>query len=197
MKKLLFLLTISFCFTFLACNKAKKEEEKKEENKTEEKKSEETSEKKDVNPATPMGKVNEVVKAGEIEHTITLVEKLDKIPAANAIPQFKSITKDMPADKDMVWYHLKGKITNKSKKASSANITAIVLMDKEDKEFKASTKVVKYVPGDKMLTSIQVQPDQTIEWEAYYSIPQKAEGLKARVSDLSFGMKDKAFIQIQ
>lgn len=191
MHKIIIISVLTFTSLLVSCNK-KAEKKAEETAKTEESK----PVVKEEEPKTVLGKINEPVNVGEIEHTILLAEKLDKIPADNTIKQFKSIAKDLPAEKDMIWYHLKGKITNKSKKASSANVTAVVLVDANEKEFKANPKTAKYIDSKKMLTSIAIKPDETIEWEAYYVVPKDAKGLKARVSDLTFGMKDIAFVKL-
>lgn len=130
--------------------------------------------------------LNEVAVAGSIDHIVSFVEKLDAIPASYATEKFKKSAKDLPASEGFVWYHIKGSTSNKSAKSASVKSISLKLKDAAGNEYKMDTKVAVYVEREKLPTSIQVQPTQTVEWEAYYMLPKNASGIQLMASDLKF-----------
>ncbi len=141
-------------------------------------------------------KVNEAAKAGDISHTVTLAEKMDTIPASKTVEDFKSIAKDKKAADGFTWVHLTGKVTNNSSESENVSSNSLTVVDDSGKEYDLATDVTIYVPDDKFPTYIDIQPTQTVEWEAYYLVPTTAKGLKLKVNDLQILSDNEALVDL-
>jgi hypothetical protein len=131
---------------------------------------------------------------GGILHQITLTEKLDTIPEKNTLPERKNIARPMPAPQDSVWYHLRGTFTNNTTTSLNASISAVRLVGAEGTEFSASVATVLYVPNNRMITYIPVPVGVPTAWEAYFLVPKNTTVSKIKVTDLTFDMKNIAYI---
>jgi hypothetical protein len=140
--------------------------------------------------------MNEDAAAGDYVHKVTFAEKLAVIPASSTIPDFSSIAEDLAAAEGFTWVHLKGQTTNNALESDSVDSTNIAVVDSEGRKYSLSTDVTKYVESDVFPTYIEVQPSQTVQWEAYFQVPVDASGLKFYGNDLSFLPEFEVYVDL-
>lgn len=140
--------------------------------------------------------MNEDAAAGDYVHRVTLAEKMDLIPASSTIPDFESIAEDLAAAEGFTWVHVKGQTTNNSLESASVDSTNIAVVDSEGRKYSLSTDVTLYVEDEVFPTYIEVQPSQTVEWEAYFQVPADATGLKLYGNDLSFLPEYEVYVDL-
>lgn len=140
--------------------------------------------------------MNEDAAAGDYVHRVTFVEKIDVIPASYTIADFESIAEDLAAAEGFTWVHVKGQTTNNSLESASVDSTNIAVVDSEGRKYSLSTDTTLYVEDDVSPTYIEVQPTQTVQWEAYFQVPDDASGLKFYGNDLSFLPEYEVYVDL-
>lgn len=140
--------------------------------------------------------MNEDAAAGDYVHRVTFVEKLAVIPASYTIPDFESIAEDLAAAEGFTWIHLKGQTTNNALETESVDSTNIAVVDSEGRKYSLSTDTTLYVEDEVFPTYIDVQPSQTVPWEAYFQVPVDATGLKFYGNDLSFLPEYEVYVDL-
>lgn len=145
----------------------------------------------------PTYQIKQEILVGKVTHIIHSVEALARISADKTLDPFKMIAKDMPAEPGRMWYHVKGSIQNRGLDSSSVNVTSVVMLDIQRREYQANTKTVKFIPDEKMLTSIPIRAGETVDWEAYFSVPKDIppKDLRLKVTDLTFLMEEIALVK--
>jgi hypothetical protein len=134
--------------------------------------------------------------AGVFSHTVTAVEVLTEIPADYTIAEFSNIAEAQPAPDGFQYVHVTGNTTNNGNETDSVKSISLFVVDNEGDQYDLETNVAKYVPSDMMPTSIDVEPSQTVKWEAYYLVPTTATGLQFVATDLNFVPEDEALIDL-
>ena len=94
--------------------------------------------------------VGEEAAAGDIVHTVTLVEQMDLIPASATLPKWEIIAEDTPASEGFTWLHIVGKVTNNSKESQTVTSSGVYVTDADDNQFDVSTDTSIYVDIDKL-----------------------------------------------
>lgn len=140
--------------------------------------------------------VGDEAPAGVFVHTVTEVEALTEIPAEYTIEDFANIAEAQPAPEGFQYVHVTGTTTNNGKETDSVKSISLYVIDSENRQYDLQTDVAIYVESDMMPTSIDVQPTQTVEWEAYYLVPEAAEGLRFVATDLNFVPEEQALIDL-
>ena len=140
--------------------------------------------------------VGEEAAAGDIVHTVTLVEQMDVIPASATLPEWEIIAEDTPASEGFTWLYIVGEVTNNSKESQTVTSGSVYVTDAEDNQFDVSTDTTIYVDSDKSPIYLSLQPTQTVEWEGYFLVPADAAGLALVGNDLSFLPEDEVRIDL-
>ncbi len=140
--------------------------------------------------------VGQSAPAGVFTHTVTTVEALAEIPADYTIEEFASIAEAQAAPDGFQYIHVNGTTTNNGKETDSVKSISLYIVDNAGNQYDLQTDVAIYVESDMMPTSIDVQPTQTVEWEAYYLVPTTATGLQFVATDLNFVPEDEAVIDL-
>lgn len=140
--------------------------------------------------------VGEEAAAGDILHTVTLVEQMDVIPASATLPEWEIIAEDTPASEGFTWLHIVGEVTNNSKESQTVTSGSVYVTDADDNQFDVSTDTTLYVDSDKSPIYLSLQPTQTIEWEGYFMVPADATDLVFVGNDLSFLPEDEVRIDL-
>lgn len=140
--------------------------------------------------------VGEEAPAGPFVHTVTDVEALTEIPADYTIEEFANIAEAQAAPDGFQYIHVTGTTTNNGNETDSVKSISLYVIDSANRQYDLQTDVAIYVESDMMPTSIDVQPTQTVEWEAYYLVPTTAEGLRFVATDLNFVPEEEALIDL-
>ncbi len=135
-------------------------------------------------PEKKIIKVGEPAVAGNITYTVTKAEQLDTIPASATIERFKNIAADKKAAEGFTYIHVIGKTENKGEEAETVDSNALKIIDSAGEKHKFATDVTLYVPDEKFPTFIDVAPGKTVDWEAYFLIPNVSKNLQLQVTDL-------------
>lgn len=140
--------------------------------------------------------VGQEAPAGVFAHTVKSVEALAEIPADYTIEEFANIAEAQPAPDGFQYIHVTGNTKNNGKETDSVKSISLYVVDNAGNQYDLQTDVAIYVESDMMPTSIDVQPTQTVEWEAYYLVPTTAKGLQFVATDLNFVPEDEAVIDL-
>lgn len=140
--------------------------------------------------------VGQEAPAGSFAHTVTAAEALAEIPADYTIEEFANIAEAQPAPDGFQYIHVTGNTKNNGKETDSVKSISLYVVDNAGNQYDLQTDVAIYVESDMMPTSIDVQPTQTVEWEAYYLVPTTAKGLQFVATDLNFVPEDEAVIDL-
>lgn len=140
--------------------------------------------------------VNEEAVVGDIVHRVTEVEVLSKIPIEYTLEEWSLIAKSLPAGTGMQWVHLQGMVRNNSSQKQTIDSTNIYMIDEDGAEYTVSTDTTIYIPEGKLPVAIDVDPGERESWEAYFLVPENANGVKLLVNDLTFLPEDEALIDL-
>ncbi len=140
--------------------------------------------------------VGEPAEAGNITHTVTKAEQLDTIPAAATIERFKNIAADKKAAEGFTYVHVLGKTKNNGELPETIDTNALKIIDDTGEKHKFATDVTLYVEDEKFPTFIDVEPTKTVEWEAYFLVPNVAKNLQLQVTDLQIIPEATAEIEL-
>ena len=147
-------------------------------------------------PEKKIIKVGEPAEVGPITHTVTKAEQLETIPASSTIEQFKNIAADKKAAEGFTYVHLTGKTKNNGELPSTIDSNAFKIIDDVGEQHKFATDVTLYVEDEKFPTFIEVAPTKTVDWEAYFLIPNVAKNLQLQVTDLQIIPEATAEIEL-
>jgi hypothetical protein len=147
-------------------------------------------------PEKKIIQVGEPAEAGAITHTVTKAEQLDAIPASATIEQFKNIAADKKATEGFTYIHLTGKTKNNSELPATIDSNALKIIDDTGEQHKFATDVTLYVEDEKFPTFIDVAPTKTVDWEAYFLVPNVAKNLQLQVTDLQIIPEATAEIEL-
>ena len=132
----------------------------------------------------PPSVVGQEVLVDEVTHLITLAETMPAIPIENTLDEWSLIAEELPAEEGFQWIHIEAEVTNRSDDIRTLDATSVVVMSRDTTEFLASPDTIIYIPTEKAPFDIHIQPEQTVEWEAYFMVPVDGT-YQLRVNDLN------------